>query len=64
MKELKITPITAKQYDKVSGNEAKETVYYEGLIASKRVNHPEFGDVILISSFHGSCLMIHSRPHL
>lgn len=58
-KELEITPITAQQYDKISGNNANETVYYEGLLATKCVNHPEYGDVILISSFHGSCLMIH-----
>lgn len=49
-KKLKITPISPKQYDLISGygeNET-ETVYYQGLIGTKCINHPEYGDVILI----------------
>ena len=60
MKNLKISPITSRQYQNIAGYAKKETFYYEGLVATRHASHPEYGDVILVSSFNGSYLMIHN----
>jgi hypothetical protein len=61
MKEAKITPLTVQQYVEISENiyDEVERVDYAGMIAAKCVKHPEYGDIILISSTEGGCLMIH-----
>jgi hypothetical protein len=61
MKEAKITPLTIQQYAEISDNiyDEIERVEHGGLMAAKCIEHPEYGDIILISSAHGSCLMIH-----
>lgn len=56
MKNLKVTPITSRQYDKLLGC---ETYHHDEMITSKHGVHREYGEVVLISTFHGSCLMIH-----
>lgn len=63
MKNLKISPITSRQYQNIAGDPKKETFYYEDLVATQHANHPKYGDVILISSFNGSYLMIHNPDH-
>ncbi len=61
MKEAKITPLTVQQYAEISEDiyDEVERVDYAGMIAAKCVKHPEYGDIILISSTDGGCLMIH-----
>ncbi len=62
MKEAKITPLTIQQYIEISENiydEIERVEHYE-MIAAKCVEHPEYGDIILISTDNGRCLMIHS----
>jgi len=61
MKEAKITPLTVQQYAEISENiyDEVERVDYAGMIAAKCVKHPEYGDIILVSSTDGGCLMIH-----
>ncbi|HEY8219609.1 MAG TPA: hypothetical protein VIF86_05865 [Methylobacter sp.] len=61
MKEIKITPLTVHQYAKISDDiyDEVERVEYAGMLAAKCSQHPEYGDIILISSNHGDCLMIH-----
>lgn len=64
MKTLKVTPITSRQYDQIRGC---ETFHYNETVTTKHGVHPEYGEVVLVSTFHGSCLMIHcpsdSRKH-
>jgi hypothetical protein len=61
MKEAKITPLTVQQYAEISEDiyDEIERIDYAGMIAAKCVKHPEYGDIILISSTEGGCLMIH-----
>lgn len=61
MKEAKITPLTVQQYAEISEDiyDEVERVDYAGMMAAKCVKHPEYGDIILISSTEGGCLMIH-----
>jgi len=61
MKAAKITPLTVQQYVEISENiyDEIERVDYAGIIAAKCIKHPEYGDIILISSTDGGCLMIH-----
>lgn len=61
MKEAKITPLTVQQYAEISEDiyDEIERVEYGGMIVAKCVKHPEYGDIILISSPEGGCLMIH-----
>lgn len=61
MKEAKITPLTVQQYAEISEDiyDEIERVDHAGLIVAKCVKHPEYGDIILISSPEGGCLMIH-----
>jgi hypothetical protein len=62
MKTAKITPLTIQQYVEISEDiyDEVERVGYAGVLAAKCVQHPEFGDIILISSTtHVDCLMIH-----
>lgn len=60
MKKLSISPITSKEYDRLVMYGSTEVFHYhDGTISSTYATHPEYGDVILISAFHGSCLMIH-----
>jgi hypothetical protein len=64
MKEIKITPLTIQQYVKISDDiyDEIERVTHAGLLAAKCSQHPEYGDIILISSDRGDCLMIHCQP--
>ncbi len=62
MKTAKITPLTIQQYAEISEDiyDEVERIDYAGILAAKCVKHPEYGDIILISSTtHGDCLMIH-----
>ncbi len=61
MKDTKITPLTVQQYAEISEAiyDEIDRVVYAGLVAAKCVKHPEYGDIILVSSTHGGCLMIH-----
>ncbi len=61
MKDAKITPLTIQQYVEISDDIYDETerVEYAGMTAGKCVGHPEYGDIILVSSELGGCLMIH-----
>ncbi len=61
MKDAKITPLTVQQYAEISDDIYDEThrVEYAGMTAGKCVGHPEYGDIILVSSALGGCLMIH-----
>ncbi len=66
MKEAKITPLTILQYVEISEDiyDEIERVVHAGMIAAKCVKHPEYGDIILVSSTHDGCLMIHFQPTL
>lgn len=62
MKVAKITPLTVRQYAAISDEVYDEIERCDcgGMIAAKCVKHPEYGDIILISSTtHIDCLMIH-----
>ncbi len=62
MKEAKITPLTVQQYAKISEEVYDEIdrIVYAGVLAAKCIKHPEYGDIILISSTtHAEALMIH-----
>ncbi len=61
MKDAKITPLTVQQYAEISDDIYDEThrVEYAGMTAGKCVGHPDYGDIILVSSVLGGCLMIH-----
>lgn len=62
MKKVKLTPISVQQYMEISEEiyDEIERVEHGGMIAAKCVNHPKYGDIILISSTtHAACLMIH-----
>ncbi len=62
MKKAKITPLTVQQYTEISEDiyDEVERVDCAGMLAAKCLKHPEFGDIILISSTtHADCLMIH-----
>lgn len=61
MKTTKITPLTVLQYAEISNNiyDEVERVVHADMLAAKCVKHPEYGDIILVSSSHGGCLMIH-----
>ncbi|MDP1772557.1 MAG: hypothetical protein Q8L15_09765 [Methylobacter sp.] len=61
MKTTKITPLTIQQYAEISNDiydEIERTVYAD-MLAAKCLKHPEYGDIILVSSRQGGCLMIH-----
>lgn len=66
LKDAKITPLTVQQYTEISENiyDEIERVVYADMLAAKCVKHPEYGDIILVSSSHGGCLMIHFEPTL
>ena len=62
MKKAKITPLTIQRYVEICEDIYDETDRVEcaDMIAAKCVKHPEYGDIILISSTtHVECLMIH-----
>ncbi len=61
MKDAKITPLSIQQYAEISEGIYDEThkVEYAGMTTGKCVGHPEYGDIILISSTLGGGLMIH-----
>jgi len=62
MRDAKITPLTIQQYAEISENiyDEIERIEHAGLTAAKCIEHPEYGDIILISSTEsGGCLMIH-----
>jgi hypothetical protein len=61
MRATKITPLTVQQYADISNNisDEVERVVHADMLAAKCVKHPEYGDIILVSSRHGGCLMIH-----
>lgn len=65
MKDIKITPLTVQQYVDISDEiyDELERVEHGGILAAKCSNHPEYGNIILISSSSGDCLMIHSYPN-
>lgn len=61
MKDVNIVPLTILQYLEISDriDDEIERVVHAGMIAAKCTKHPEFGDIILISSTtHTDCLMI------
>lgn len=64
MKEVRITPLTLMQYVEISDAiyDEIERVVHAGMIAAKCIKHPEYGDIILVSSTHDGCLMIHFQP--
>lgn len=61
MEQVRIKPLTVMQYADISADihDEIERVVHAGMIAAKCTRHPEYGDIILISSPHGGCLMIH-----
>jgi len=62
MKAAKITPLTIQQYAKISEDICDEIdrVVHAGMLAAKCIKHPEYGDIILISSTTDTdVLMIH-----
>jgi hypothetical protein len=61
MKSMKITPLTVQQYSEISNDiyDEIERIVCVDMLAAKCVKHPEYGDIILVSSRHGGCLMIH-----
>jgi len=62
MKAAKITPLTIQQYAKISGEiyDEIDRVVHAGMLAAKCIKHPEYGDIILISSTtHTDILMVH-----
>ncbi|MGZ4978537.1 MAG: hypothetical protein ACXV8O_15410 [Methylobacter sp.] len=61
MKDAKITPLTMQQYAEISGDIHNEIdrVEYAGMIVAQRAKHPEYGNIILVSSTDKGCLMIH-----
>lgn len=61
MKAAKIKRLTIRQYAKISEDIADEIerVKCPGMLVAKCIEHPEYGDIILISSAQGGCLMIH-----
>lgn len=61
MKEARITPLSLMQYVEISDDiyDEVERVVHAGMIAAKCIKHPEYGDIILVSSTHDGCLMIH-----
>jgi len=61
MKDAKITPLTIQQYADISEliYDEVDRVEFAGMIAAKCTKHPEYGDIILISSSRGDCIMIH-----
>lgn len=61
MEQARIKPLTIPQYADISADiyDEIERVVHAGMIAAKCTRHPEYGDIILISSPHGGCLMIH-----
>jgi len=63
MNEIKITPLTVQQYAEISDDiyDEVERIEHAGMLAAKCSKHPEFGDIILISSNLGDCLMIHNK---
>lgn len=66
LKDAKITPLTVQQYAEISDEiyDEIERVVYADMLAAKCVKHPKYGDIILISSNRGGCLMIHFEPTL
>ncbi|MGZ5051776.1 MAG: hypothetical protein ACXWF8_09935 [Methylobacter sp.] len=61
MEQVRIKPLTVSQYADISADiyDEIERVVHADMIAAKCTRHPEYGDIILISSPHGGCLMIH-----
>lgn len=62
MKQAIIIPLTVLQYAAISDaiDDEIERVVHAGMITAKCTNHPEYGDIILVSSTtHPDCLMIH-----
>lgn len=61
MKEAKITVLSIQQYAEISENiyDEIDRIDHKGMIIAKCIKHPEYGDIILISSPQGGCLMIH-----
>jgi hypothetical protein len=62
MKAAKITPLTIQQYVKISEEiyDEIDRVAHAGMLAAKCTKHPEYGDIILISSAtHADILMVH-----
>lgn len=61
MKDAKITPLSIQKYVEISEDihDEIERIEHEGIIVAKCVKHPQYGDIILISSPQGGCLMIH-----
>jgi|GEM_PF-359960 len=66
LKDAKITPLTVQQYAEISDEiyDEIERVVYADMLAAKCVKHPKYGDIILVSSTQGGCLMIHGEPTL
>jgi len=61
MNEAKLIPLTVLQYAKISEDiyDEVERVVHAGVIAAKCVKHPEYGDIILVSSTtHADSVMI------
>ena len=55
-------PLSVLQYAKISEDiyDEIDRVVHAGVIAAKYAKHPEYGDIILISSTtHSDALMIH-----
>jgi hypothetical protein len=61
IKDAKITPLSVQQYAEISENiyDEIDRIDHDGMIIAKCIDHPEYGDIILISSPQGGCLMIH-----
>ncbi|MGZ5051172.1 MAG: hypothetical protein ACXWF8_00300 [Methylobacter sp.] len=61
MKKAQITPLTIQQYVEISEQiyDEIERIEHAGMTAAKCIGHPEYGDIILISSDSASCVMIH-----
>ncbi|MGZ4990203.1 MAG: hypothetical protein ACXWE9_12515 [Methylobacter sp.] len=61
MKNAKITPLTIQQYAEISEHIYGdiERIECAGMIMAKCAKHPEYGNIILVSSTDRGCLMIH-----
>jgi hypothetical protein len=64
MKDSKITPISLQEFAdifySIEDSYVGESVNHAGIIATKCRNHPEYGDIILISGLESGGLLIHS----
>jgi hypothetical protein len=59
-----IMPLTTLQYAKISKDIDSEAdrVVHGKMVAAKCAKHPEYGNIVLVSTAYDGCLMIHFQP--